>query len=109
MFCDSYGPEWVPVVTAAAAAPRIVLATAGSGAGYRLGPAIARQALDRVTSGGRIMMNVSERWVDVPGGRVRVRIVGDGPGIPLIVLHGGPGSTHIYLENRWRRWAPSGR
>jgi len=53
VFCDSYGPEWVPVVTAAAAAPRIVLATAGSGAGYRLGPAIARQALDQVTSGAR--------------------------------------------------------
>ncbi len=45
------------------------------------------------------MMNISERWVAVPGGRVRVRIAGDGPGIPLIVLHGGPGSTHIYLEN----------
>jgi glycine/D-amino acid oxidase-like deaminating enzyme len=53
VFCDSYGPRWVPVVTASAAAPRIVLATAGSGAGYRLGPAIARQALDRVTSGAR--------------------------------------------------------
>ena len=51
VFCDSYGPEWVPVVTAAAAAPQIVLATAGSGAGYRLGPAIARQALDKVISG----------------------------------------------------------
>jgi glycine/D-amino acid oxidase-like deaminating enzyme len=51
VFCDSYGPEWVPVVTAAAAAPQVVLATAGSGAGYRLGPAIARQALDKVISG----------------------------------------------------------
>jgi D-arginine dehydrogenase len=51
VFCDAYGPEWVPVVTAAAAAPQIVLATAGSGAGYRLGPAIARQALDAVTLG----------------------------------------------------------
>jgi len=53
VFCDSYGPEWVPVVTASAAAPQIVLATAGSGAGYRLGPAIARQALDKVISGAR--------------------------------------------------------
>jgi proline iminopeptidase len=45
------------------------------------------------------MTNVSERWVAVPGGRVRVRIAGSGPGVPLIVLHGGPGSTHIYLES----------
>ena len=49
VFCDAYGPEWVPVVTAAADEPRIVLATAGSGAGYRLGPAIARQALDVIS------------------------------------------------------------
>jgi glycine/D-amino acid oxidase-like deaminating enzyme len=49
VFCDAYGPEWVPVVTAAAGEPRIVLATAGSGAGYRLGPAIARQALDVIS------------------------------------------------------------
>jgi glycine/D-amino acid oxidase-like deaminating enzyme len=46
VFCDAYGPDWVPIVTADPAAPRIVLATAGSGGGYRLGPALARQALD---------------------------------------------------------------
>jgi glycine/D-amino acid oxidase-like deaminating enzyme len=51
VFCDAYGPKWVPVVAAAPDAPRIVLATAGSGAGYRLGPAIARQALDALISG----------------------------------------------------------
>ncbi|HET9212139.1 MAG TPA: FAD-dependent oxidoreductase [Thermoanaerobaculia bacterium] len=51
VFCDAYGPEWVPVVAAAPDEPRIVLATAGSGGGYRLGPAIARQGLDAVISG----------------------------------------------------------
>jgi proline iminopeptidase len=35
-----------------------------------------------------------EGFVTVPGGRVWYKIVGDGAGIPLILLHGGPGSTH---------------
>jgi glycine/D-amino acid oxidase-like deaminating enzyme len=49
VFCDSYGPEWVPVVTAAPDAPQLVLAAGCSGGGYRLGPAIARRALDAVS------------------------------------------------------------
>jgi proline iminopeptidase len=32
-------------------------------------------------------------FVDVPGGPVWYRVAGDGPGVPLLVLHGGPGGT----------------
>lgn len=32
-------------------------------------------------------------FIDVPGGPVWYRVAGDGPGIPLLVLHGGPGGT----------------
>ncbi|MEM7414410.1 MAG: proline iminopeptidase-family hydrolase [Gemmatimonadota bacterium] len=32
-------------------------------------------------------------FVDVPGGRVAFRVMGDGPGTPLLVIHGGPGSS----------------
>jgi proline iminopeptidase len=32
-------------------------------------------------------------FIDVPGGPVWYRVTGDGPGIPLLVLHGGPGGT----------------
>lgn len=40
-----------------------------------------------------------EGFVDVPGGRAWYQIVGaDRPGIPLLVLHGGPGIPHDYLE-----------
>lgn len=40
-----------------------------------------------------------EGYVDVTGGRVWFRIVGaDSPGTPLLILHGGPGATHDYLE-----------
>jgi proline-specific peptidase len=39
-----------------------------------------------------------EGLLDVPGGRVWYRIVGDGAGVPLLLLHGGPGAGHDYLE-----------
>ncbi|BAH77807.1 proline iminopeptidase-family hydrolase [Solidesulfovibrio magneticus] len=41
----------------------------------------------------------SEGLINVPGGRVFYRIVGqDAPGTPLLVVHGGPGLPHDYLE-----------
>lgn len=36
--------------------------------------------------------------VEVEGGRIWYEITGDGPGIPLIVLHGGPGSGHLGMK-----------
>lgn len=38
------------------------------------------------------MDNVTEGFIPVKGGNVWYRISGSGPGIPLLVLHGGPGS-----------------
>ena len=32
-------------------------------------------------------------FVDVPGGRVSFRVIGKGDGIPVLMIHGGPGST----------------
>jgi proline iminopeptidase len=34
----------------------------------------------------------------VPGGRVWYRVVGTGPGTPLVVLHGGPGGKSCRLN-----------
>jgi len=42
-------------------------------------------------------MESHEGMIDVPGGRIWYRCVGEG-GIPLLCLHGGPGHTHDYLE-----------
>ena len=39
----------------------------------------------------------SEGHIDVPGGSVWYRSVGEGPGVPLLVVHGGPGFCHDYL------------
>jgi proline-specific peptidase len=42
-------------------------------------------------------MTEDEGYIEVPGGRVWYRSVGEG-GTPLVCLHGGPGFTHYYLE-----------
>lgn len=39
-----------------------------------------------------------EGYLPVPGGMVWFRVVGDGPGRPLLVLHGGPGAGSDYLD-----------
>ena len=44
--------------------------------------------------------SLKEGLIEVTGGKVWYRIVGaDKPGIPLLVLHGGPGAPHDYLVN----------
>lgn len=48
------------------------------------------QASSRTTSG--------QITIDVPGGRVGCLVAGTGRGTPLLVLHGGPGLGHDYLE-----------
>jgi glycine/D-amino acid oxidase-like deaminating enzyme len=45
-FCDAYSPDREPVVQALDPAGRIVFAGAACGSGYRLGPAIAAEAVD---------------------------------------------------------------
>src|SRR5437773_713409 len=39
-----------------------------------------------------------EGYINVPGGRIWYKIVGNGPGTPLLVLHGGPGVPSYYLK-----------
>lgn len=39
-----------------------------------------------------------EGKIEVPGGKVWYRVEGNGPGVPLLTLHGGPGAGHDYLE-----------
>lgn len=41
---------------------------------------------------------IREGFVAVPGGNVWYRVVGSGDAIPLLTLHGGPGTGHDYLE-----------
>jgi proline iminopeptidase len=43
-------------------------------------------------------MPTRDGYVAVPGGRVWYQVVGEGSGVPLLALHGGPGGTHYYFE-----------
>lgn len=43
-----------------------------------------------------------EGMLAVPGGRVWYRVVGRGPGTPLVVIHGGPGGTSCRLREHGR-------
>ncbi len=43
--------------------------------------------------------NIQEGYINVSGGKIWYKIVRkDMPGIPLLVIHGGPGANHYYLE-----------
>lgn len=65
-----------------------ILATLGACASPAGSPS-ARAVLDRPATG----------FVDVEGGRVAYEVHGTGTRTPLLVLHGGPGIPHDYLEN----------
>lgn len=40
----------------------------------------------------------AEGMIDVPGGKVWYRRIGNGPGVPLLALHGGPGGVSCRFE-----------
>jgi proline iminopeptidase len=50
----------------------------------------------------------AEGYLSVPGGRVWYHSTGSGEGVPLLLIHGGPGAGHDYLEPL-ERLAGSGR
>jgi proline-specific peptidase len=72
---------------------RNVLKTAGGLAAGGSMPMVAPAGF-----GGSSDLRPGERYVEVPGGRVWVNVVGGGRRPALLVLHGGPGAGHDYLE-----------
>jgi len=54
---------------------------------------------DTKTSASKDKRNIQEGYIAVTGGKVWYKIVGQNkPGIPLLLIHGGPGASHHYLE-----------
>jgi proline iminopeptidase len=45
-----------------------------------------------------LSLTAGEGYIDVTGGKVWYRIVGSGTKTPLLLLHGGPGASSLYLE-----------
>lgn len=51
------------------------------------------------TTDGNLPVSTREGFIQVTGGKVWYRIIGaDKKGIPLILVHGGPGAPHDYFE-----------
>jgi len=51
------------------------------------------------SNGDKVKKEVTEGSVEVTGGKIWYKIVGaDKKGVPLLVVHGGPGAPHDYLE-----------
>jgi len=60
---------------------------------------LAGCASERSRSAEAVLSKPATGLIDVEGGRVWYEVRGSGGGTPLLVLHGGPGVPHDYLEN----------
>jgi proline iminopeptidase len=61
-------------------------------------PALALLTLAVACTESSPQLTPGDGYVDMPGGQVWYRIVGTGPGTPLVLLHGGPGAPSYYLD-----------
>jgi proline iminopeptidase len=44
------------------------------------------------------LMKTGESYLEVPGGKIWYKVSGTGDGVPVILLHGGPGGSSQYLS-----------
>lgn len=61
-------------------------------------PSAERQADTAVPVAATDTFPSEEGMIDVPGGKVWYRKIGNGPGVPLLAMHGGPGGTSCRFE-----------
>ncbi len=45
------------------------------------------------------VLNVGQGQLSVPGGKIWYKVTGTGKGIPVVLLHGGPGGSSYYLKS----------
>ncbi|MGH7703078.1 MAG: proline iminopeptidase-family hydrolase, partial [Gemmatimonadales bacterium] len=75
--------------------PLLVTVLAGCGERPKAAPPAAGMARPSTEAS---TLGPGEAYLDVDGGRIWYRLTGDGPGIPAILLHGGPGFSSYYLK-----------
>ena len=46
----------------------------------------------------KTLLPVGESYLEVPGGKIWYKITGTGQGLPVVLLHGGPGFSSFYLK-----------
>ena len=92
-------PATGPVMTRRAAIAGVAALAGAAAVGAGAQPAV-QQTLGVILPGMTVKPD-REAMVPVPGGRVYVRVNGnlEGPRPPLVLLHGGPGSSHWYFLN----------
>lgn len=73
----------------------VVLLLAACSPGDRAGDQLATDTAAAATAD---TMPSQEGMIDVPGGKVWYRKIGNGPGVPLLALHGGPGGVSCRFE-----------
>lgn len=44
------------------------------------------------------VLKIGESYLEVPGGKIWYKITGAGKGIPVVLIHGGPGGSSSYLK-----------
>jgi len=59
-------------------------------------PKVADTPASDATAG---QLPAGESFLDVPGGKIWYKVTGNGSGTPVILLHGGPGFTSVYLKS----------
>ena len=81
-------------------APRLVSAVAMTAACTLAGcaPKSDTVASTTVAAAATDSFPSEEGMIDVPGGKVWYRKIGNGPGVPLLAMHGGPGGTSCRFE-----------
>ncbi len=50
------------------------------------------------------MINKNEQYLETSGSKIYYEIQGESNGVPIIVLHGGPGFSHTYLKSSLSVW-----
>jgi proline iminopeptidase len=77
----------------------LLLAATGNLACRDTPPPKAQASATATIGAGAASLPAGEFYLEVPGGRIWYKLSGGGSGLPVILLHGGPGFSSFYLKS----------